>query len=355
MLTETTNIAERPCSEDAAAAGVAGFVGEHAKPNEFILGPPGFMQCFHYAEPYIEPNHVYHWTIVHLERMEEIEPSVLRRLQASGVPVFANRYFVVLAQPSVADHLAIDASALRPFFENLRAAHQPKSGSWTAYCNAAPQSPNVEIVVGHYREDLAWTQALPYPTVIISKTRRDLQGFVSPNCGKEASMYLAYIVARYASLPKVIGFFHGHAHSPHQQLNSTAIIKSAWLGNLRYLNVNRDDWINVVRAADTWPDNRYGHGLIASLWPTLFAPYLGERPAELRSYGSSQFFVHKDLVRSLPLAAYRHWLDWIMTTDIPNYWSSRVIEYLWHYLFTRSAIEPARKLADFLQPADNGL
>lgn len=353
MMTKITNIAGAPGSEGAAAASVAGFVGEHAKPNEFILGPPGFMQCFHYAETYIEPNHAYHWAIVHLERMEEIEPSVLRRLPVSGVPVFANQYFVVFAQPSIADRLAIDASALRPFFENLQTAHQPKTRSWTAYCDAAPQSPNVEIVIGHYREDLAWTQALPYPTIIISKTRRDLQGFVSPNYGKEASMYLTYIVARYANLPDVTGFFHGHADSPHQQLNSAAIIKSTRLDKIRYLNVNRDDWVNVVRAAETWPDNRYGHRLIASLWPTLFAPYLGERPAELRSYASSQFFVHKDLVRSLPLAAYRHWLDWIMTTEIPDYWSSRVVEYLWHYILTRRAIEPVRKLADFLQPAEN--
>ena len=46
--------------------------------------------------------------------------------------------------------------------------------------------------------------------------------------------------------------------------------------------------------------------------------------------GSAQFLVHKDRIRSLPIKFYKRLYNWIITTDISNYYSSRYLEWTWH-------------------------
>jgi hypothetical protein len=46
--------------------------------------------------------------------------------------------------------------------------------------------------------------------------------------------------------------------------------------------------------------------------------------------GSAQFLVHKDLIRNLPKEFYIKLYNWIITTELPNYFSSRYLEWTWH-------------------------
>lgn len=46
--------------------------------------------------------------------------------------------------------------------------------------------------------------------------------------------------------------------------------------------------------------------------------------------GSAQFLVHKDLIRNLPKEFYTKLYEWIITTVLPNWVSSRYLEWTWH-------------------------
>jgi hypothetical protein len=46
--------------------------------------------------------------------------------------------------------------------------------------------------------------------------------------------------------------------------------------------------------------------------------------------GSAQFLVHKDLIRNLPKDFYVKLYNWIITTNLSNYYSGRYLEWTWH-------------------------
>jgi hypothetical protein len=46
--------------------------------------------------------------------------------------------------------------------------------------------------------------------------------------------------------------------------------------------------------------------------------------------GSAQFLVHKDIIRILPKEFYEKLYNWIITTDISSYKTSRFLEWTWH-------------------------
>jgi len=46
--------------------------------------------------------------------------------------------------------------------------------------------------------------------------------------------------------------------------------------------------------------------------------------------GSSQFLVHKELIRNFPKNFYKNLYDWIISTDLPNALSGRYLEWTWH-------------------------
>jgi hypothetical protein len=46
--------------------------------------------------------------------------------------------------------------------------------------------------------------------------------------------------------------------------------------------------------------------------------------------GSGQFLIHKDLIRNLPKEFYIKLYNWVITTELSNYFSSRYLEWTWH-------------------------
>ena len=49
--------------------------------------------------------------------------------------------------------------------------------------------------------------------------------------------------------------------------------------------------------------------------------------------GSAQFLITKEAVLSRPQALYADLFGWIMTTEINDFWSGRMLEYTWHLIF----------------------
>jgi hypothetical protein len=49
--------------------------------------------------------------------------------------------------------------------------------------------------------------------------------------------------------------------------------------------------------------------------------------------GSAQFLVHKNLIRNFPKEFYIKLYNWILTTNISNYYSGRFLEWTWHLMW----------------------
>jgi hypothetical protein len=77
------------------------------------------------------------------------------------------------------------------------------------------------------------------------------------------------------------------------------------------------------------------------VWPQLFLDEYGPRPDRLISACCGQFAVSKERIRAHPLSFYRRLYDWILTTNMPTRLTSRIMEYLWAFIFGEGAIVSA--------------
>lgn len=167
------------------------------------------------------------------------------------------------------------------------------------------------------------------------------------NHGREAAVYLTYIVQRYDKLPDITFFWHSDEVVWHNNLlmdfNST-------------ISINRMDRDNIVREGyvpsrcDQWPgcptwirydpslaehrldphrlENMFNPAVLSHMFPaeTDFPPFFAGTCC-------SQFAVSRDAIHRHPVDVYQHLLDWVMDTDNDDASSGRMFEYLWPYIF----------------------
>ena len=78
--------------------------------------------------------------------------------------------------------------------------------------------------------------------------------------------------------------------------------------------------------------NKQEETILARSWSEIFP--LDPIPKVLAQPCCAQFAISKDRIRSLPLARYVFFRDWLLRTPLSDYISGRVWEYLWQYIFT---------------------
>jgi hypothetical protein len=194
------------------------------------------------------------------------------------------------------------------------------------------------IVTSHYKEDLRWLRASPYPCVVCTKEGADPPAIPAdprctiPNIGKESASYIKFIIEYYDTLPNHVAFIHGHQAAWHQRLDLFAAIGAADIQSHQYISLNNffiDD-----RHADNWHMMR-----IAEQWEADFAPYIRrELPRRLLHDCSAQFIVSRDAIRRIPKEGWMHWLA--MLQNNPDKDIGSRFEYLWHYIFGLPAVIP---------------
>lgn len=57
-------------------------------------------------------------------------------------------------------------------------------------------------------------------------------------------------------------------------------------------------------------------------------------PPSISGICCAQFAVSRDRIRQIPIERFHHYRNWLMTTTIPDQYSGRILEYIWHYIFT---------------------
>jgi len=200
----------------------------------------------------------------------------------------------------------------------------------------------LEIVSSHFREDLSWLRAAPWPVHVYTKIGGASPAIpptaVLPNIGNEASAYLAYIVDRYHTLPEFAAFIHGHETAWHQRGGAILpLIENAVATGADFTSLNHTaggPW-----CTDPSCKGRHHCDLMANgQWDALFARVLGPMPAVLQGDCCAQFVVARRILQRFPRSVYRSWKDSVLAYKGDLREPGFFFEYTWHYIFGEAAV-----------------
>ncbi|GME47176.1 hypothetical protein GTA08_BOTSDO13572 [Neofusicoccum parvum] len=179
---------------------------------------------------------------------------------------------------------------------------------------------------------------------------------VPKNKGRESMAYLTYLIDHYDDLPDVVLFFHAHKVGWHNLLilgqDSSEMLKrvrSERIWRTGYMPFRCDakpgcpDWLHLDRPEVDFDEHlrmeeKY---YTPDIWRELHPPGLGGMgemhrvPGVLSAPCCAQFGVSRDRIRANPKEMYEHYRNWLLKTDLDDQYAGRIMEYTWHYMFTR--------------------
>lgn len=225
------------------------------------------------------------------------------------------------------------------------------------------------LVIAHRRrEKISWIDSLPQSIKRVAYCVDDLSRnpTLPANKGREAMVYLTYIIDHYPKFPDIVLFFHATDIAWHNNLlldNSSlsAIVHMSDNRVLRngYFNsrchhypgcpeglqldrpieeidaerlraIQAKPFLKASLDTTTTGVERY---LNSSLWHELH-PADMPAPERLSQPCSAQFAVSQQAILRHDIADYTRWRDWLLHTPLPDKISGRVFEYMWQYIFT---------------------
>ncbi|KAI4747583.1 hypothetical protein E4T50_02112 [Aureobasidium sp. EXF-12298] len=197
-------------------------------------------------------------------------------------------------------------------------------------------------------EDTSWVEKLPlWQNAVYSVDNDTWPLHTSRNKGREANVYLTYIVENYAKLPSTVAFVHAHENARHtdadghSNVNSLSslnidFVQSNGYANLRCTaNPGCPDGVRPFHDYHDAEDRRAEHA-IADVWKELFGN--SDVPKVIGAACCAQFAVSRDQVRRRPLEFYVGALKWLYETPLDDDTSGRVFEHLWHIIFGQDPV-----------------
>ncbi|KAH7118858.1 hypothetical protein B0J11DRAFT_508955 [Dendryphion nanum] len=208
---------------------------------------------------------------------------------------------------------------------------------------------HVMVVPKTMKEDLNWmARDLPdTPLIIYEVDNPNAKNKVPKNKGREAMVYLTYIIDHYNELPEIILFMHAHRYAWHNNIlmgqDGAQMIRRLnheRVARLGYMNVRCHhepgcpDWIHMDRPGGDFdffhkPEEIYWR---RDIWEEIHpgAPI----PPTISGVCCAQFAVSRDRIRQVPIERFQHYRNWLLTTKMDDQFSGRIFEYIWHYIFT---------------------
>ncbi|CUS10053.1 unnamed protein product [Tuber aestivum] len=209
-------------------------------------------------------------------------------------------------------------------------------------------------------EDVTWLTYLPEDLNIVPKTYlvdpdKDsvLPGTrtVPINKGHEAQAYLTYIIEHYDNLPDIAIFTHAHStawHNNDLQLSSTPVM----LLEMNYRRVVRHGYMNLrchwkpgcpdwIKPNSTeYDDFKKEESVMYDSFMELFPEEMvrGGVPNILGTPCCAQFAVSRSRIAQHAKERYISWRKWITDTPLSDEVSGRVLEYLWHFIFSSPSL-----------------
>ncbi|KAL2357068.1 hypothetical protein BJ546DRAFT_427424 [Cryomyces antarcticus] len=210
-----------------------------------------------------------------------------------------------------------------------------------------------------------YTRALIVPCLVeddidwIDRELPDIQAFIyvadnasaplhpPKNKGHEGMTYLTYIIDHYNSLPDINVFMHAHRWAWHnadllnndaaqmvRRLSSARVIREGYMNMRCQWDPGCPDHIYPLQRTDDWTKKEQQE--IGRRWAELFP--LDPIPAVLGAPCCAQFALSRERIRAVPLRRYVFYRDWLLRTPLTDYFSGRVFEYVWQYIFTGNAV-----------------
>ncbi|KYG43150.1 hypothetical protein M433DRAFT_55703, partial [Acidomyces richmondensis BFW] len=163
------------------------------------------------------------------------------------------------------------------------------------------------------------------------------------NKGREANIYLSYIINFYDSLPDVAIFMHSHRTAWHnndlldsdaaltvRNLSPARVISTGYVNLRCHWNPGCPDWIHPGTTREN--DEKHEEIVFASAWTELF-PNITV-PRSLSQPCCAQFAVSRERIHSQSKDRYIELRDWLSNTELSDFLAGRVFEYIWQYIFT---------------------
>ncbi|KAJ4141646.1 hypothetical protein NW768_000862 [Fusarium equiseti] len=173
---------------------------------------------------------------------------------------------------------------------------------------------------------------------------------VPMNKGREAMVFLTYIIDRYDSLPGNVVFHHAERfqwHNDNPDYDALPLLQNFRFDNLKkvgYANL-RCVWVlgcpaEIRPIKDEAPAKEgepvHARHVYKAAFQELF-PSL-EIPEEVGVTCCSQFAVRRETIRQRPRAEYVRFREWLIVSALGDDLSGRVLEYSWHIIFGKDPV-----------------
>ncbi|KAI1189177.1 hypothetical protein F5B17DRAFT_392274 [Nemania serpens] len=177
---------------------------------------------------------------------------------------------------------------------------------------------------------------------------------VPVNKGREAMVYLTYLIDRYDSLPEAVLFVHASRFAWHNDdpdydaLPALRAFRLAYLRTAGYVNL-RCVWVigcpGEIRpaldeaqrpAADSDKEKVLAKHVYKQAFEEIFP---GVPVPELVAVSCcSQFAVTRDTIRARPKEDYVRFREWLIATPLDDALNGRVFEFAWHIIFGKEPV-----------------
>ncbi|CAM1505157.1 Fc.00g107940.m01.CDS01 [Cosmosporella sp. VM-42] len=212
---------------------------------------------------------------------------------------------------------------------------------------------DVEMVIASMkRENVTWLNdyLLDWKKNIYVVDDPSAELTVPVNKGREAMVFLTYIIDRYDSLPGSVIFHHAERfqwHNDNLDYDALPLLQRFRFQHLKeegYINL-RCVWVlgcpaEIKPIQDATPGKKgepvhakhVYKGAFEELFPSLPVP------ETIGVTCCSQFAVRRETIRKKPKEEYIRYREWLTTSPLGDDLSGRVLEYSWHVIFGKESV-----------------
>jgi len=226
----------------------------------------------------------------------------------------------------------------------------------------SPPEPQVKVedkivVIGRLeKENTDWVhEHLPeWQNAIYTVDNTSAAVHTPRNKGREANVYLHYIIQNYHNLPSTIAFLHAHRdgwptgwHNDapgYDNVIALQTLRTDFVQQNGYANL-RCNWVPGCPDEVQWKrpsepgadeTENVEHNMV-DVWHHFFGNDSAV-PEVIATQCCAQFAVSRAEVLRRPLADYQKYHQWLMDTPLSDQTSGTIFEYLWHVIFGQTPV-----------------
>jgi hypothetical protein len=192
---------------------------------------------------------------------------------------------------------------------------------------------NSTLVVCRYNENTDFLVGLTkFRTLLYEKENEKNKYNIVKNKGHEATVYLKYIIDHYDKLSEYTIFIHCHEHSWHHSGSIVDIINNNLNKPHTLTNLNNFYLGNMNNLDNTTCDFGifFRKFILPATGKNLLYPNFTHGVL-----GCAQFIVHKSRILLHSKLFYENIFNWLLETEIDNYWTSRFLEWTWDLFWNK--------------------